>query len=146
MRTTRQQGAPAPMTHAEQFTADLCGLYAGPHAAKRMAGAWQRSVETCRAYLKRHRAMSFDQAVEAAARDEHAMTALLARVAAARARNAELQVAVRQGAHVGVGVDCGRSGAAVRDGGAAGGPGQGGGGPAAAALDRRASERRGRGG
>lgn len=144
MHTTRQPGAGAPMTHAEQFTADLCGLYAGPHAAKRMAGAWQRSVETCRAYLKRHRAMSFDQAVEAAARDEHAMTALLARVAAARARNAELQVAVRQGAHVDVGVDCGRSGAAVPGGGPACGPGQGEGGAAAAALDRRCGERRGR--
>lgn len=142
MHTTRQQGAGAPMTHAEQFTADLCGLYAGPHAAKRMAGAWQRSVETCRAYLKRHRAMSFDQAVEAAARDEHAMTALLARVAAARTRNAELQVAVRQGAHVGVGLGVGRGDVGLGVRGPAGGPGQGGGGAAAAAVERRCGERR----
>ena len=132
------------MTHAEQFTADLCAAYDGPHAAKVMARAWNAGLEACRAWRKQRRAMSFDQAVEAAARDEQAMTALLARVAAARARNAELQAAVRQGAHVDVGAGIARGGLGLGVRGPAGGPGQDCGGAAAAAVERRLSERRGR--
>lgn len=130
------------MSHAGTLTDDICGLFAGPNAAKRMAQAIQCSARTCEDYLARRRRLSLDAAIELAARDEHAMTALLARVAAAKARNAELQMAVRQGAHVGVGVDRGRGGAAVRGSGAAGGSGQDGGIPAAAAVERRTAERR----
>lgn len=146
MRSTSKTTPGVAVSHAGTLTDDICGLFAGPNAAKRMAQAIQCSARTCESYLARRRRLSLDAAIELAARDEHAMTALLARVAAARARNAELQVAVRQGAHVGVGVAVGRGDVGCGLRGAAGGPGQGGGGAAAATVERRRQgERRGRG-
>ncbi len=145
MRSTSKTTPGVAVSHAGTLTDDICGLFAGPNAAKRMAQAIQCSARTCESYLARRRRLSLDAAIELAARDEQAMTALLARVAAARARNAELQAAVRQGAHVDVGAGIERGGLGLGVRGPAGGPGQGGGVAAAATVERRTAERRGRG-
>lgn len=130
------------MSHADAFTRDTCDLFAGPQAAKRMARAMGNSVDACKAYLAKRRAMSLDAAIALAARNEDAHALLLARIEAARERNAGKAADLdRDGAAVAREPGPGRVGLAGRDRTAAVRPGQGDAGAVAAAGPTRRSAR-----
>ena len=131
------------MTHAATLTTEVCTLFAGRLAAKRMSAAIGCSVRACEDYLARRRALSLDAAVELAARNEHVEAALIARIREARARNEQSQhvnLAARRGCLAPVGGSVHGLGGLVR---APGAPGQGAG-DGAATLDGGRAARAGR--
>lgn len=76
------------MKHATILREQACALFAGPHAAKRMAQGSGWRLTACQDYLCRRRQLSLDAAIELAGRNEAALALLLQRVQAVRDRHA----------------------------------------------------------
>lgn len=113
------------MSHAASLTVDACEIFAGRHAAKRMARVIGCSVRACEDYLARRRALSLDAAIELAARSDEARAALDRRIEQAKERNAHARMVMAGGgADLAVGAVCGRVGAADAVGGSSQGAGE----------------------